>query len=160
LHKSSNRSLSKALHTLAINWRPSPHSSTAQHSSRIRFYIAPRCGQGTCSIFLLFDATHCGPSVFFLLLHVVRTCTPGLQSHPIAEPLVRPRPTRAFSPSVYRPLVHVVRFCPTSCSTAPCLLQIDWLTCRISSTSSGTAIGGPFLFGAGLHRSDWLSCTS
>jgi hypothetical protein len=53
-------------------------------------------------------------------------------------------------------------FVPHSCSTAQCLAQIDWLTCRISSTSSSFAIGigNPLLFGAGVHRSDWLSCTS
>jgi hypothetical protein len=53
-------------------------------------------------------------------------------------------------------------FVPHSCSTAQCLAQIDWLTCRISSTSSSSAIGigNPLLFGAGVHRSDWPSCTS
>ena len=84
--------------TLVINWRPSPHSSHAhtQHSSRNRSYIASQRGQRSCSVFLLFDATHCGPLVFFHLLHVVRTCTPKLQSHPIAARLVSLRPTRVF----------------------------------------------------------------
>jgi hypothetical protein len=74
----------------------------SQHSSRVSLFIfASQRVQGTCSVFLLFHATHCGPVVFFPLLHVVRTCTPGLQSHPIAEPLVRLRPTRAcFSVSL------------------------------------------------------------
>jgi hypothetical protein len=57
--------------------------------------------------------TLCGPIVFSQLLHVVRTCTPGLQSYPIAEPLVPRRPTRAFSSSLYCAPVHVVRSCPT-----------------------------------------------
>jgi len=105
-----------------------------------------------------------GPLFLSQPLHVVRTCTPGLQSHPIAEPLVPRRPTRAFSPSLNRPRVHVVRFCPTSCSTTQPSAQIDWLTYGISSASRSFAIGigqpTPLLFGPGMHRPGWLSCTS
>lgn len=105
-----------------------------------------------------------GPLFLSQPLHVVRTCTPGLQSHPIAEPLVPRRPTRVFSPSLYRPRVHVVRFCPTFCPTTQPSAQIDWLTYGISSTPRSFAIGigqpTPLLFGSGMHRPDWLSCTS
>lgn len=58
--------------------------------------------------------------------------------------------------------VHVARCCHTSCSTAHCLGEVDWLTCRISSaaTIAVISIGKPFLFGGRVYRSYWRACTS
>jgi hypothetical protein len=61
------------------------------------------------SDFLLFDATYYGPFVFFYPLHVVRICTPGLQSHPIAEPLVLRIPRAPF---LHLSLSHAGARCP------------------------------------------------
>jgi hypothetical protein len=158
-----HRSLLQALHTLSHKLVP---FSAFFHKTNIPPALALILHHNAASalvrFFAVFTATHCG-SAAFLQTAVVRSCTPSLQSHPIAEPLVSRRPTRASSPSLYRPRVHVVRFCPTSCSTSQCLAQIDWLTCRISSTSPSCAIvfRKPLLFfGAGMHRSIRHSCTS
>lgn len=156
MQKLSNCSLVQALHS---SHKLAPFSAFFQPSrpplTYPTFLAHPLlyCITQFCSDFLLFDATHCGPLVFFHFLHVVRTCTPRLQSHPIAEPLVRQDPPRAFSPSI-----SVARWCTLSVFVLPlvraqCLAQIDWLTCSISSTStpSATGIGTSLHYGAGMH---------
>jgi hypothetical protein len=146
----------QALHTPAITWRPSPHSSTKPtflpHSLLYCTTTQPA--------HLLFPSSHCYTLwAHHLSVPVVRFAR--LLCHPIAVPLVRPRPTRASS-LLYRAPVHAVRYCHTSCSTAHRLTQIDWLTCGISSASTTAVIGigQPFLFGPSMHRSDWWTCTS
>jgi hypothetical protein len=159
-----HRSLFQALHTLAINWRPPTHSSrkTTFLLHLLLYCITTRPAHPLVFFSPCLLLHHCG-SAILLQTAVVRSCTPSLQSHPIAEPLVPQHPTRASPSSLYRPPVHAVRFCNTSCSTRQCLAQIDWLTCRISSTSpyGAIVIGKPLLFfGSGMHRSIRHSCTS
>lgn len=120
-----------------------------RHSSCIYSYIAPQHSLRTC----LFPLVSCYTLWvrYFVPVAVVRSC---MLLRPTAEPLVRPRPTRASSASLYRPRVHVVRFCPTCCSTTHHLAWVGWLTHRVSSTPTSFAIGigKPFFFGARMHR--------
>jgi hypothetical protein len=126
------RSLLQALHCTALHCTaPSPSSHNLAPFSA--FFYSPNIPRAVVLILhhntasasalfsFLFIATHTHAHtythtprapLFFSLsrLYVVCSCTPGLQSHPIAEPLVRLRPTRAFSSSLHCPSVHVVCF--------------------------------------------------
>jgi hypothetical protein len=142
--------------TLAVHWRPSPHSSTKPtFLPHLLLYCITTRPAHACFVFS--DV---------LLLHTVgplfsNCCSAHLHACSV-EPLVPLRPTRVFSSSLDLPAVHVVRFCPTSCPTRHCLARVDWLTRSVSSTSPSSAIGigKPLLFGAGMHQSHWCSCRS
>jgi hypothetical protein len=170
LHQTSSRLLfpplhCTALHTLAIIWRSSPHSSTQPAFFAPRAFILHHNAFRALARFSFCFMLH--NTLWAIRFLPSALCGAHLHARS-AEPPDRGATCATASHARLLLSLSFAHGCTLSvfvlhsCSTAQCLAQSDWLTCRISSTSSSSAIGigNALLFGAGVHRSDWLSCTS
>lgn len=123
------------------------------------FFVVRNATNEPDSIFLLcfpplFTATHCGSAGFVFCKSCSARALAPIFCHPIAGPFVQPHLTHICFSAPHRSTAHVICLCHTTCSTVHHMSRADWLTCRISSTSSSSAIGNrqPFLFRAGMYR--------